>query len=104
MPVLSLSAVVTVSSNADGSRLKCMIGSKVAAKAESITKLCSSGVLGLRLWCDFRNAKQDQCRWQDPQPHAQCAQAIGAQVQALHALRRWQLLLHRGCAFRHCLI
>jgi|GEM_PF-4261469 hypothetical protein len=57
MPVLSLSAVVTVSSNADGSRLKCMIGSKVAAKAESITKLCSSDVLGSGLWCDFRNAK-----------------------------------------------
>jgi hypothetical protein len=41
-PALILSAVATVTSIADGSRLKCMIGARLPAMAESIMKLVSS--------------------------------------------------------------
>ena len=44
-----LSAVATVTSIADGSRLKCIIGARLPAMAESIMKLVSSARYGVRL-------------------------------------------------------
>ena len=42
MPELTLSAVTTVTSTADGSRLKCIIGTQLPAKTESIRKFRAS--------------------------------------------------------------
>jgi hypothetical protein len=46
---LTLSAVVTLSNTAEGSRLKCMIGTQAPTIAESMTRLRSSVRNGLLL-------------------------------------------------------